>query len=671
MLVSTTWLNDYVPLDMPLAEIERRVMMAGLNHESTESHGDDAVIDFEVTSNRPDCLGHLGIAREIAVLWGRDLKLPPAEPRQGATPIEQLTSVRIDCPDLCWRYTARLIRGVKVGPSPKWMQDRLEAIGITPINNIVDISNYVLMECGQPLHTFDFAKLQGRQIIVRRPRPGETIKAIDHKDYALGPEMCVIADGQRPVAIGGVMGGATTEISSRTTEVLIEAAEFAPTSVRGTARQLNLHSDSSYRFERKIDPEGVDWASRRCCQLILELAGGELAAGVIDVGQAPPPRTPITLRQRQLTRILGIVVPPADVVRILTALGCQVVNADDSQTTVIAPSWRRDLTREIDLIEEVARIYGYDKIPEDVRVPMSSSVRTRDDRVLGRIRQVLTGAGFDEALTLSVVDETLSAAASPWTEATALQTLTPVIRGSQHLRRSLIPSLLAVRRSNESLANPVIELFEIARVYLSQGNQLPAEELMIGLTSGRTFGEVKGVIEALLAALNPTLKLEATPASLDLLDAEESCRLCVGGQLLGVLGKVSPDGQRKFELRGATVVAELKVALLVLLANLVPKYEPLAAYPAVVRDLNLVVDETVRWAELAATVAAVSGDVLEALDYADTYRDPKRLGVGKKSLLLRLTLRSKQGTLTNQQADQLRDQIVAACGEKHGAQLRA
>lgn len=671
MLVSTTWLNDYVPLDMPLAEIERRVMMAGLNHESTESHGDDAVIDFEVTSNRPDCLGHLGIAREIAVLWGRDLKLPPAEPRQGATPIEQLTSVRIDCPDLCWRYTARLIRGVKVGPSPKWMQDRLEAIGITPINNIVDISNYVLMECGQPLHTFDFAKLQGRQIIVRRPRPGETIKAIDHKDYPLGPEMCVIADGQRPVAIGGVMGGATTEISSRTTEVLIEAAEFAPTSVRGTARQLNLHSDSSYRFERKIDPEGVDWASRRCCQLILELAGGELAAGVIDVGQAPPPRTPITLRQRQLTRILGIVVPPADVVRILTALGCQVVNADDSQTTVIAPSWRRDLTREIDLIEEVARIYGYDKIPEDVRVPMSSSVRTRDDRVLGRIRQVLTGAGFDEALTLSVVDETLSAAASPWTEATALQTLTPVIRGSQHLRRSLIPSLLAVRRSNESLANPVIELFEIARVYLSQGNQLPAEELMIGLTSGRTFGEVKGVIEALLAALNPTLKLEATPASLDLLDAEESCRLCVGGQLLGVLGKVSPDGQRKFELRGATVVAELKVALLVLLANLVPKYEPLAAYPAVVRDLNLVVDETVRWAELAATVAAVSGDVLEALDYADTYRDPKRLGVGKKSLLLRLTLRSKQGTLTNQQADQLRDQIVAACGEKHGAQLRA
>ena len=438
--------------------------------------------------------------------------------------------MRIDCPDLCLRYTARVVRGVKIGPSPRWMTRRLETVGITAINNVVDISNYVLMECGQPLHTFDFGKLKGgdgrdfrvnengtvplgsqcAEIIVRRPLPGETIEAIDHKTYVLGPEMCMICDAKDPVAIGGVMGGAQTEISASTRDVLVEAAEFNPVSIRNSARQLNLHSDSSYRFERRIDPEGLDWASRRCCELILELAGGELAAGVVDVGQKPPQRQPVVLRLAQLKRILGIEVPAERVREILLALGSEEVAAplqthapqahglqpvglkdSPSSLAVIPPSWRRDLTREIDLIEEVARIHGYETIPEDVGVPMVPSARRRDDRVLEKIRRVLTSAGFDEAMTPSVVDERASAAISPWTDAEPLRSQMPVIRGADCLRRSLVPSLLAVRRTNESLANAEIELFEIARVYLPRGDGLPQEETMLAVTSGREYSVVR------------------------------------------------------------------------------------------------------------------------------------------------------------------------------------
>jgi phenylalanyl-tRNA synthetase beta chain len=671
MLVSWNWLKQYVLLDMPHEELARRLMMAGLNHESTEEIEGDLAIDLEVTSNRPDCLGHLGIARETAVLFGHPLQLPAAAPAEGRTPVDELVRVRIDCPDLCYRYCARVVRGVKIGPSPRWLARRLETVGITAINNVVDISNYVMMECGQPLHTFDYGRLTGAAIIVRRPRGGETIEAIDHKSYVLPADACVIADGENPVAIAGVMGGAATEIASRTTSVLIEAAEFAPLSIRNTARLLNLHSDSSYRFERKIDPEGVDWAGRRCAELILELAGGELAAGAVDVvAVAPPARKPITLRYAQLRRILGIDVDPAEVRRILTALGNTETAAAPDRVTVIAPSWRRDLTREIDLVEEVARIHGYEKIPEDVLVPMAPSTRNRQECVVDKIRAVLTGAGFDEAMTLSAVDEATSAAFSPWTDAAPLRSSTPVLRGADHLRRSLVPSLLVARRTNESLANTDIELFEIARVYLPRTNDLPDEPWMIGITSGQDFAAVKGAIEALVAVLDPQLRVAAEPYGCDLLDPDQSARLTLGAEPLGFLGRLRNEALERFGLRQPTVVAELRLGVLVERAQLVPYFQPLPAYPGVTRDINLVVGDGIRWSEMAATVEAAAGDCFEALHYRDTYRDAERLGPGKKSLLMTLTLRSKTGTLTNQQADEIRDRIVAAATREHGAQLR-
>ena len=716
MLVSWNWLQQYVPLTMSPRELEQRLMMAGLNHEETHEVGDDLAIDLEVTSNRPDCLGHIGIAREVSVLWNSALTVPAARPAEGKTRVEDLVRVRIDCPDLCSRYTARVVRGVRVGPSPEWLTKRLAAIGIAAINNVVDVSNYVMMECGQPLHTFDYGKLQGPEIIVRRPLAGETIEAIDHKTYRLEPEMCVIADAQAAVAIGGVMGGAATEVTETTRDVLIEAADFDPVSIRTTARRLGLHSDSSYRFERRVDSQGIDWASRRCAELILELAGGELTAGVVDAGVPPPPREPIVLRLAQIKRILGIEVELAVVRRILAALGNTEQEASEKGRKgegetipssplppfspspllrFLPPTWRRDLSREIDLIEEVARIHGYDKIPEDVSVPMAASSRRREDRLVAKIRTVLTAAGFDEAMTLSAVDEASARTVRAWTQGEPLRSRTPVIRGADHLRTSLVPSLLGVRQTNESLSNPVIELFEIAKIYLP-GGRLPEEWWMLGITSGRSYPEVKGVVEAIVAAIDPKLERQAGSLSyeerqagnlsyeegqagslsyentdLPLLDPNASCRLMLDCQLLGYVGQLSAAGQKQSDLRGPAIVAELKLAPLLARAELIPQYVPLPAFPAVSRDLNLVVDEAVRWAQIAATVRRNGGPDLESLEYRDTYRDAQRLGAGKKSLLFSIGLRGQEGTLTSQQADSVRDRIVAACRQEHGAELRA
>ena len=313
MIVSWNWLTDYVALDMDPAELAQRLAMAGLNHESTERVGDDLAIDLEVTSNRPDCLGHLGVAREISVLWQQPLRIPDPCPPTSGSEVAQLIKVSIACPHLCYRYTARVIRGVKIGPSPAWLANRLRSIGIAVINNVVDVSNYVMMECGQPLHVFDLRRLQGPEIIVREALPQEQFPAIDHRVYPLEPGMCVIADARRGVALGGVMGGVESEVSEATTDLLIEAAEFSPLSIRTTARKLGLHSPSSYRFERSVDPLGVEWASRRCCQLIGELAGGQLAPGVLDVGAPLPKRPRVTLRLSQLPRVLGIAIPMEEV----------------------------------------------------------------------------------------------------------------------------------------------------------------------------------------------------------------------------------------------------------------------------------------------------------------------------------------------------------------------
>ena len=683
MLVSWNWLQDYVQLDMHPDVLVERLSMAGLNHESTEEVGDDLSIDLEVTSNRPDCLGHIGVAREISVLWQSDLKIPRASPQESATQAADLTNVTIDCTELCYRYTARVIRGARIGPSPEWLIKRLRAIfrkrtkdnqieEYQPINNVVDITNYVLMESGQPLHAFDFDMLRGQKIIVREAKSGEEFEAIDHHTYQLEPGMCVIADAEVPVALGGVMGGAATEVSESTTDLLIESAQFAPTSIRNTARKLNLHSPSSYRFERGVDPLGVDWASRRCCELILELAGGELADGVVDVGREIAKRKPIVLRLSQLPRVLGITVSGEEVSRILTALGCDRQQGTKSDSvSVTPPSWRRDLSREIDLVEEIARVHGYDAIPEDVAVPMVPSHRSDKDRVLAKVRAVLTSAGFDEAMTTSVVPEQWSTAFSPWTNKAPIVCDTPVLRGADRLRTSLVPSLLESRRINESLSNPEIELFETAKIYLPTGTGLPDEPLMLAITSGAEFVSVKGVVEAIVASLNPMARLDAVDTRHLLLDTMKSAELRIGDETLGFLGELTSAALKRFGLRSPTTVAEVNFSVLNAQAVLIPQHTSQSPFPAIARDLNLVVDETVRWSRIADAVTAAGGELLEEVRYRDTFRAPDKDGSGKKRLFFSVTFRSPNRTLTGDQADALRQQIVDSCRKTCGATLLA
>jgi phenylalanyl-tRNA synthetase beta chain len=565
---------------------------------------------------------------------------------------------------------ARVIRGVKVGPSPAWLRRRLETLGITPISNLVDVTNYVMMECSQPLHAFDYQKIRGQQIIVRSAAAGEKFEAIDHHTYELQPGMCVIADAQRPVAIGGVMGGADSEVSGSTRDVLVEAADFAPLAIRTTARALRLHSPSSYRFERGVDPDGTDWASRRACQLIVELAGGELADGAVDMRvESPARRDPIVLRFSQLPRVLGIEVPAVRVLEILRDLGLETVAEDAQRATLVSPSWRRDLTREIDLIEEVARIHGYDAIPEDVGVPMVPSQRQPQHRVLAMVRGVLTARGFSEALTVSVVDERLSDCFSPWTDAPPIRASAPILRGADCLRRSLVPSLLEARRVNESLANDPIELFETAKVYLSTRHGLPDEPWMLAMTSGEEFRTVKGVIETMLESLHVHEPLSIEPLESDFLEPQQSGWMLLGAERLGLIGPVNPPARKQLGLRRPTVIAELRLGMLVELSQLVPQYQPLSPYPAIQYDFNFVVDERIQWAQLEATVRQAGGEVLEAVKYQETYRDEERDGAGRKRLLLSVRLRSNERTLTGQEAEQVREAIIGACQRELQARL--
>ncbi|MFM1903108.1 MAG: Phenylalanine--tRNA ligase beta subunit, partial [Planctomycetota bacterium] len=466
MIISASWLADYVQVSTTTAQLVERLALAGLNHEATTRVGDDEAIELEVTSNRPDCLGHIGVAREVAVLLGRPLSVPDPRPLEAGPPAAADVTVAIESPEICPFYSARVIRGVRVGPSPGWLVERLATLGVASVNNVVDVTNYVMLETGQPLHAFDLAKLRGGRIVVRRAREGEPFTAINHKTYSLDERMCVIADDERPVALAGVMGGADSEISATTGDVLIESAQFAPLPVRVAARSLVLASGSSYRFERGPDPAMVDWASRRAAALILELAGGVLDQGVVTAGKLASAPALIPLADERVGEVLGVEVPVERQRTILLALGFKPDPEKGHRWQ--APSWRRDCFREIDLVEEIARIEGYERVPENVAITARPVELSARERTIRRAGELLVGHGFCEAMTRSVVDASLSALASPWAAAEPLVISPALVRGADQLRRSLLPSLLEARGGNVAVGVTDADLFEIARGYLAR-----------------------------------------------------------------------------------------------------------------------------------------------------------------------------------------------------------
>ena len=672
MIVSWKWLNDYVSLEMPLDLLTDRLTMTGLNLEGVEQVGDDTAIDLEVTSNRPDCLGHIGVAREIAVLFDQPLTIPTAEPSAISEKTENATSVRIDCEDLCPRYIARVIPGVKIGPSPEWLRQRLETLGIAAINNVVDVTNYVLMEAGQPLHAFDFDKLHEGRIVVRRAESGEKLTAIDQREYELTPEMCVIADADRPVAIGGVMGGLETEIGPETVNVLIETADFSALSIRTTARQLNLHSPSSYRFERGVDAIRLDWASRRCCELILETAGGELLDEPIMAGPGRPDhRKPIVLRSQQIPRILGIDIPEPKAGQILTSLGCEQQTHVD-ETAYVPPSWRRDLMREADLIEEIARIHGYDRIPDDASIRLQPSTRTRRDRVSDTVRHVLTASGFYEAITLSFVSEAVCDLFTPRGDLPRLRVDHSSRRHENVLRQSLIPSLLTSRRENERRGIFGAKLFEIARVYLRAAPGEPecdVEPEMIAMVGGGGFADLKGLLTALVDSVNHQARMTVQPSSLSRFVPGRGAELLLDGSVWGWMGELDRSVTDRLDLRDAVTVAEVSLAPLIERAELAPRYRELPQFPSVERDLNFVLDEAITWQELESLVRSSAGPLMESVSFGGEYRG-QQIGPDRKSYVVTISYRAPDRTLTAEEVDAARTEIVETCQTKLHAALR-
>lgn len=670
MIVSWNWLGRYVRLDMPADLLADRLALAGLNHEGTAEVGGDLAIDLEVTSNRPDCLAHLGVAREVAVLFGRTLQIPDPRPPSSGPPVEDRVAVRVEAADLCPRFTARVVTGVKVGPSPWWLRKRLETLGARPVNNVVDVTNYVMFECGQPLHAYDLAGIAGATLIVRRGREGESLAAINGKSYALKADHLVIADADKPVGLAGVMGGLDSEIGPGSTEVLIEAARFDPLAVRKAVRSLNLPSEASRRFERGVDPELADWASRRCAELILEVAGGILAPGVIDVGGPVSERPAVALRHEQIRRVLGIDVDPAEVDRILRALGLEPTGPSSWR----APSWRADLGREIDLIEEVARIYGYEHIPEDRPVPLVSAPRGPRERVDAEIRSALTGLGFDEAVTYSLVADALATPIEP----ISAEVVPPIRvehssrRREAALRRAIAPSLLAARAHNEAHGNADADLFEVAQVYLPRADRdMPDEPTRLALVGGRDFRGMKGAVEALLGRFHLDGRLGARPVGpTPWFAAGRAAELTLDGEPFGFIGEVARDRRDALGLRSACSAAEISVDLIVARADLVPTYKPMPTVPAVARDLSLVVDKGLPWADIARAVREAAGANLEAVEFLDAF-DGGNVPEGRQSVHFGMRFRHPERTLAGDEVDAAVRAAVDRCTATLGATLRA
>ena len=686
MIISTNWLADYISVPASVDELVDRLMMAGLNHESTRTVGDDTAIEIEVTSNRPDCLGHIGVAREAAVLFARPLHIPDPRPLESDGAASARVAVEIDAGDICPYYSARVIRGVRVGPSPRWLVERLATVGVASVNNVVDVTNYVMLECGQPLHAFDLARLRGGRIIVRRARAGETFTAINHKTYSLTDAMCVIADAEGAVALAGVMGGAGTEITEATVDILVESAQFAPLPVRAAARGLVLASASSYRFERGPDPAAVDWASRRAVTMIMEIAGGRAERGVVEAGRLASSPAAIPFRHGRVAEVLGIDVPLERQRTILTGLGfvAEAVNGDRS--TWRAPTWRRDCWREIDLVEEVGRIEGYDAVPEDEPIAARPTPETARERTIKRASAVLVAAGFCEAMTRSVVGESFESTASPWGDAATLVCSPPLVRGADRLRRTLVPSLLEARAGNVAVGAIDADLFEVARGYLARPAGTAAftpvdEPLLLSFVMQGGFFAAKGLAVAVLdslglAALPGGDAIVFRPVSLDLFAAGRSAEIVLERpglppSRIGVVGEISPEVLAKAGLKGPLVAAEIRLDQLEFGVDLErPRRRP-SDFPAIDRDVNLVVDAAVPWGDVAAAIRAGAGHLLDDCRLVQVWADAGRIGEGKKSFVVSLRLRSDRGTLSGEEANRAIEAVVDACRRACGAALRA
>lgn len=667
--------------ELGLSESHAGIMELGSEHAPGTALPDvlgspETVLELEITPNRPDCLSIIGIAREVATLYGKPLKRPSVEYPEEEPGAETRTRVTVEDPEGCPRYTARIIRDVAIRPAPEWMQKRLTLAGIRPINNLVDITNFVLLECGHPLHAFDQALLEEGRIVVRRGQKGESITALDESTHELDESVLLIADARRPVAVAGIMGGMGSEIRDDTSAVLLESACFSPPLIRATSRKLDLRSESSYRFERGTDIENVDWASRRAAALMVEFAGGHVASGVVDVYATPPTAREVSCRWERVRKLVGVEAGNDTIRDAFTALDLEVVREDADSCTIRIPSFRGDLEREVDLIEEFARIHGLDKIPAPA--PRGCIVPDVDDRhakASEALRTVLVGLGLSEAVHYSLVSDGLLDPFSTSGREERVTLPNPVSQDQSVLRTSLIPQMVETLGRNHARQCSEMACFEMGRTFHRKNGDAPREEerVCVGLmgpvgrqdwgSAGKVepteaFAWLKGIWEN-IAGAQQLAGWQARQLERPYFSIGQAVELLVEGRAVGVLGVLTPEIAGTWRIQDA--VAVMEVGLEPLLAGYLEAtaLESLAVFPSVIRDMALVVDDGIKHDEIVSVIKAAAPPELENIRLFDIFTG-KAVGPGKKSLGYSLTYRSNERTLTDEQANDYHNRVKAA-----------
>lgn len=641
----------------------------------------ETVFELEITPNRPDCLSLIGIAREVAAIYGTKLIMPSADFPEITETAESFVRVQVEDVEMCPRYTARLARNAEIGPSPKWMVSRLEACGIRSINNLVDITNYVLLETGHPLHAFDYTLIKDGGIVVRHAADGEKFVTLDDVERELTADMLVIADSEKAVALAGVMGGANTEIKEDTSTVLIESATFDTSSVRHTAKNLGLFTDSSYRFQRGVNADTVDWASRRAAALMAELAGAEICSGVVDVYAKPKSEVEICVCWSHITRLIGLEIPPEKMIRILESLEIRILKQDEKGATLAVPTFRDDLTREVDIVEEIARMHGVDKIPE--KLPTAQVVAgAQDDRIraINQCRRNLMGLGAREIMNYTLVNHPLLDLFGKSEDREELPH--PISVEQSVLRTSLIPQMVESLGRNKSRQIDNAVFFEVGRTF-SKG-AVQTERVCLGLMGApgrasldvrREVGEedvflwLKGIVSNLLAVQKVKKIKFQELENHGAFDEGRALKILSGKDDLGVLGLVNAAACREWRLNDPVAVAELRLEPLLSGVRDAGTVQDIPLYPATERDFAFIVDESVCHQEILTAINNGAPAELERVDLFDIYRG-KSLGKGRKSMAYSFIYRSPKGTLTDDKVNQFHETIGKRVCEKTRAELR-
>jgi phenylalanyl-tRNA synthetase beta chain len=683
MKISIEWLKDYVELQESPEKLKEDLSMIGLLVEAISESDGGPVLEVEVTSNRPDCLSYAGIAREVSALYQRPLKQLPVMETLAASPDTIPYSIEIRDADLCPRYAGIVMDGIRIEPSPQWMQKRLEAAGMRPLNNIVDISNYVLLEMGHPLHTFDFDVLRQRKIVVARARQGEKMRTLDGIDRDLDGEMLLINDGEGPVAIAGVMGGLISEISLSTKRVLIESAYFHPASVRRTSRKLGLSTEASYRFERGADWENALPALARTCYLINKLAGGRVAGSLKDVYPTKLEPVRIMLHQSHVAALLGVQLTGDFIESTLQRLGFRLEKRGTTEWEVTCPTCRADMELEADLIEELARFYGYHNIP--AVLPPSKTAGTHSPVYVleNSIRNILVGQGYSEALNLSFASEADHREFPPL-EGGRVAIKNPLTEDTQYMRTTLAPGLVRSAKRNVSFDQRLIRLFEIGKVYGPGPDGVPGERYALGILGAGGFAgqnwtnpspdygfvHLKGVVGGLMQGLRiRAFRIKATTA-VSWLNPRDAATLEVGDECIGLLGSLAPALEDKYKLRQPVYLAEIDFERLAKYAFSEVTYAPLPKYPSVERDMSIVVSRDTAYQEIQDGIAGLKIPELTGIDLIDVYEGEK-IPSGSVGLTLRLAFQDREKTLTVDRVQDFVDTVLSFLNKFYGAGLRS